>query len=75
MGSGSGIAIGRRRGWDPTLMWLWYRLAATAPIQPLAWECPYAVGTALERPKKKKNFFLNTNFFFSFCLYLHLLYF
>ena len=27
---------------DPVLLWLWYRLAAAAPIQPLAWEPPHA---------------------------------
>ena len=26
------------------LLWLWHRPAATAPIRPLAWELPYAVG-------------------------------
>ena len=31
------------------LLWLWHRLAATAPIQPLAWELPYAAGVALKR--------------------------
>ena len=31
------------------LLWLWHRLAATALIQPLAWEPPYAAGTALKR--------------------------
>jgi len=30
------------------LLWLWRRLAATAPIQPLAWEPPYAAGAAQE---------------------------
>ena len=25
------------------------------PIQPLAWEPPYAAGAALKRPKKKKG--------------------
>ena len=34
-------------------------MAATAPIQPLAWETPYAAGAALKRQKtkdkKKKN--------------------
>jgi len=30
------------------LLWLWCRLAATAPIQPLAWEPPYAVDAALK---------------------------
>ena len=50
--------VGRRRGLDPALLWLWRRLAATAPIRPLAWEPPYAAGAAQEmekRPKKKKN--------------------
>ena len=38
---------------DLTLLWLWYRLRDTAPIQPLPWEPPYAMGVALKRPKKK----------------------
>ena len=29
------------------LLWLWYRLAATGLIQPLAWELPDAVGAGL----------------------------
>ena len=33
---------------DLALLWLWCRLVATAPIGPLAWEPPYAVGAALE---------------------------
>ena len=44
--------IGRRRGSDPAMLWLWLRLAAAASIRPLAWEPPYAVGAALKRPKK-----------------------
>ena len=36
------------------LLWLWYRLAAAAPIQPLAQELPYAAGTAMKRKEKKK---------------------
>ena len=40
---------------DPALLWLWYRSAAIAPIQPLAWESPYAAGVALKRQKKKKD--------------------
>ena len=50
--------VGRRCGLDPALLWLWRRLLATAPIGPLAWEPPYAVGAAqeiAERPKKKKR--------------------
>ena len=47
--------VGRRCGSDPMLPWLWCRLAAAAPIGPLDWEPPYAVGVALERLKKKKR--------------------
>ena len=42
---GSGVA----------LLWLWCRPAATALIQPLAWELPYATGTALKKTKGKKK--------------------
>ena len=44
-----------RHSSDPSLLWLWYRLAATARVRPLAWEPPCATGTALEKPKKKKK--------------------
>ena len=40
---------------DLELLWLWCRLAAVAPIQPLAWECPYASGAAPESQKKKEE--------------------
>jgi len=56
---GFGVAVscgvGRRCGSDPVLLWLWCRLAATAPIQPLAWEPPYAEGEAQEKTKKQKS--------------------
>ena len=45
--------VGCRHGSDPT--WLWCRLTATAPSQPLAWEPPYAAGKALKRQKDKKD--------------------
>ena len=35
--------VGHRHGSDPTLLWLCYRPAASALIQPLAWEPPHAV--------------------------------
>ena len=38
---------------DAALLWLWYRLAATALIRPLAWEPPYAPGAALKKAKNK----------------------
>ena len=37
------------------LLWLWYRLAGEAQIQPLARELPYAAGAALKRKKEKKK--------------------
>jgi len=40
--------VGCRLGSDPELLWLWCRPVATAPIQPLAWEFPYATGAAQE---------------------------
>ena len=43
---------GHKCGLDPALLCLWRRLAAVALIQPLAWELPYAMGTA---PKSKKT--------------------
>ena len=43
--------VGHRHGSDPA--WLWHRLAATALIQPLAWEPPYAVGVALKSKNKQ----------------------
>ena len=36
---------------DPKLLWLWHWQAATALIQPLAWEFLYTVGAALKRKK------------------------
>ena len=37
------------------LLWLWYKPATAAPIQPLPWELPYAAGVALKKdtPPKK----------------------
>ena len=37
------------------LLWLWRRPAAIAPIRPLAWQSPYAVGVALEKAKRQKT--------------------
>ena len=47
--------VGCTHGSDPTLLWLWPRLAATAPIRPLAWEPPHATGAALKGQKTKKK--------------------
>jgi len=37
------------------LLWLWYRLVATALIQALAWELPYAEGANPPPQKKTKS--------------------
>ena len=61
MGEGSSVAVifgvGCRHGSDPALLWLWFKLAAIAPIGPLAWESTYATGAALKRqpPPQKKT--------------------
>jgi len=47
--------MGHRCDLDPVLLWLWYRSADTVPIQPLAWELPYATNVALKKKKKKKK--------------------
>ena len=45
----------RRQGTDPTLLWQRNRLAAAAPIQPLAWELIHATGEALKSKNKKQK--------------------
>ena len=47
--------VGRRRGLDCVLLWLWCRPEVTAATRPLAWEPPYAVGVAPEKGKKTKK--------------------
>ena len=47
--------IGCRHGLDLVLLWLWRRPTAVVPIGPLAWELPYASGTALKTKDKKKK--------------------
>ena len=44
--------VGYRCSLDPVLLWLWCRLAAAAPIQPLAWG---AMDTALKRKKMERE--------------------
>ena len=51
--------VGLRHSLYLMLLWLWCRLAAAAPIRPLAWEPPFAMGAAQKRHKtgeKKKEF-------------------
>ena len=41
--------------WVTDTAGIWRRLAAVAPIQPLAWELPYVMGVALKKKKEKKE--------------------
>ena len=47
--------VGGRLSLDPLLLWLWCRLTAVVPFQPLAWEPPYAMDAVLKKKKKKKK--------------------
>ena len=47
--------VGGRHGSDPSLLWLWCRPGATAPIRPLAWEPPHEAEAALEKAKRQKT--------------------
>ena len=40
---------------DLALLWLWCRLAAVAPIRPLAWELPYAASASLKNKTNKQT--------------------
>ena len=40
--------VGLRHVSDLALLWLWHQPAAVAPIRPLVWEPPYALGVALK---------------------------
>ena len=55
--------VGGRHSLVLTLLWLWCRPAAVAPIGPLAWELPCAMGAALKgkKTKKIKNKKININ--------------
>ena len=47
--------VGHRFSSDASLLWLWHRPAAAAPIQPLAWELPYAASATLKSKNKQKT--------------------
>ena len=46
--------VGQRHSSDLELLWLWRRPSAAAPIQPLAWELPCAMDTALKIKQTEK---------------------
>ena len=47
--------VGCWRSPDPALLWLWRRPTAVAPIWPLAWELPGALGMVLNNKTKQKT--------------------
>ena len=47
--------VGHRLGSGLALLWLWHSLVAAAPIRPLTWELPYAIGGGPKKQKKKKK--------------------
>ena len=49
------LACSHPCGSDLAWLWLWARPVAAALIQPLAWEPPCVVASALKRKKKKKE--------------------
>ena len=48
------FSMWHRCGSDLVLLWPWRRLAAVAPIRPLAWEPPYAASEVLKSKKQKR---------------------
>ena len=46
--------VGCRYGLDPLLLWLWYGVAAAAPVRRLGWEPPYAAVAAIKKRRKEK---------------------
>ena len=55
IGIAMSCGVGHRHGSDLTLMWLWRRPAAAAPVQPLAREPPYGHKKTKKKKEKKKR--------------------
>ena len=49
------LCVGQGCGSDAVLLWLWCKLAAGAPIGPLAWEPPYAENAILKSSNNNNN--------------------
>ena len=47
--------VGHRHGSDLALLWMCYRPAGVAPIRPLAWDPPWAMGAALGFMGERKD--------------------
>ena len=54
-GKAMSCGLGHRGSPGPKLLWLCCRPAATALIQPLAWELPYVTDLALKKKGKQTN--------------------
>ena len=55
--------VGLRCSSDPAVLWLWCRPVVTAPVGPLAWDPPYAMGAAIKKKTKRpKKLFLSIYF-------------
>ena len=63
--------VGHRHSSDLVLLWLWCRLVATALIQLLAWELPYALGAALKKTEKKKATVKSDKYYLQIASSLH----
>ena len=48
-------SVGHRLSLAPKLLWLWCGPAAAAPVGPLVWELPCAVGVALKNKNKNRQ--------------------
>ena len=66
--------VGHRPGSDPVLLWLWCRLAAVAPIRPLAWEPPYTVGAAQNKQTNKQKKPANSKRYVHFSVHSSIIY-
>ena len=53
--------VGCKHGWDLPLLWLWFRPTDVAPIRPLVWVPPYAVGVTLKRKKNSYTILNKSN--------------
>ena len=51
--------VGHRCSSDLGFLRPWHRPAATAPIRPIAWEPPFAMGVALKGQKDKKKYIMH----------------
>ena len=66
------VVLSRIYSSDLALLWLWCRLAAAAPIRTLAWEPPYVMGAALEKMRKKKQYWFKIWIVLNSLVWIHI---